>query len=584
MRHFDREVVVVAGWVSEEIRKAAVARVAEGESPYRVAHDVGGSFSTVYGWMSKAGVDGPRIAVREDRQQRIVRAAALVIQGVSLAKAARTVGVPVAVARYWLVKQGVITPAPAPRRTQVSQEVKDTAVARVAAGESPYRVAHDVGVSFSTVYDWMSKAGVEGPRGTKKQWKVNRRAAEEMFADGISVATIANTLGVQRETVYQWRKDWGMPAPFSTAAGSASQSQSGSSGMRVGVGTRLTQADRAQIHAGCTQGLSARAIAASIGRHHSVVAREIRRNGWVVMDQAGVTVHTYNAEVAHERMSHRMARPKPRRVDTNPRLRQEVIRCVMRRWSPKRISCHLARNFADDETMQLSHEAIYSALYVQGRGSLRDELETVMKTQQVLIKAGSFRKRRSRTAGLATNRRNWVQGAEITRRPAEADDRAIPGHWEGDLVIGKDGKSALITLIERSSRYTLLGHLPTERCSATVVGTLQTMVKHLGTEQLKTITWDQGSEMALTATVAIADGCKVYFCDPHSPWQRPTNENTNGEIRRRFFPKGTDFSQVTAEEVAWVQNELNDTPIVKFDGATPREKLKELFNGGAITP
>ena len=141
----------------------------------------------------------------------------------------------------------------------------------------------------------------------------------------------------------------------------------------------------------------------------------------------------------------------------------------------------------------------------------------------------------------------------------------------------------MITLIERSSRYTLLGHLPEEHSSATVVGTLQRMVKDLGAERFKTITWDQGSEMSLTATVAIADGCKVYFCDPHSPWQRPTNENTNGEIRRRFFPKGTDFALVSAEEVAWVQNELNDTPIVKFDGATPREKLEELFNGGAIT-
>ena len=294
-------------------------------------------------------------------------------------------------------------------------------------------------------------------------------------------------------------------------------------------------------------------------------------------------VHTYNAEVAHERTAHRMARPKPRRIDTNYRLRQVVVAGVARRWSPKRISCHLRRVFADDETMQLSHEAIYSALYVQGKGSLRAELETVMKTQQVLIKAGKQRTPRHRTAGLATNNRSWIKGAEITTRPPEVDDRAIPGHWEGDLVIGKGGKSALITLIERSSRYTLLGHLPEEHSSATVVGTLQRMVKDLGAERFKTITWDQGSEMSLTATVAIADGCKVYFCDPHSPWQRPTNENTNGEIRRRFFPKGTDFALVSAEEVAWVQNELNDTPIVKFDGATPREKLEELFNGGAIT-
>ena len=573
----------MAGWVSKEIRKAAVARVAAGESPYAVAEDIGVSFTTVYDWMNKAGVVGPQVAARRDRQEQFQQAAGLVQQGSTVSAAARTVGLPLGTVRNWLVKHGVHTPAPAPPRKRVSQEVKDKAVARVAAGESPYAVAEDIGVSFTTVYDWMNKAGVVGPHGTKKQWRRLRDTAEKMFADGVPATSIADTLGLNQATVYQWRKDWAMPAPLSTAAVSTAASPACFDGMRVGVGKRLTASDRAQIHAGCAQGLSARAIATSIGRHHSVVAREIRRNGWEVIDQAGAVVHTYNAEVAQERTAHRMARPKPRRIDTNYRLRHVVVAGVARRWSPKRISCHLRRVFADDETMQLSHEAIYSALYVQGKGSLRAELETVMKTQQVLIKAGKQRSPRHRTAGLATNNRSWIKGAEITTRPPEVDDRAIPGHWEGDLVIGKGGKSALITLIERSSRYTLLGHLPEEHSSATVVGTLQRMVKDLGAQRFKTITWDQGSEMSLTATVAIADGCKVYFCDPHSPWQRPTNENTNGEIRRRFFPKGTDFALVSAEEVAWVQNELNDTPIVKFDGATPREKLEELFNGGAIT-
>ena len=573
----------MAGWVSEEIRKAAVARVAAGESPYQVAKDIGVGFRTVYRWMDRSGVVGPRVAARESRQEQLAQAAELVRQGMSLAQTARTVGLKAAVVRDCLIKQGVYTPVPAPPRKVVDQEVKDNAVARVAAGQSPYTVAEDIGVGVRTVYGWMDKAGVAGPRGTKKQWDRDRRTAEKMFADGMPATSIADTLGVKQDTLYQWRKDWAMPAPLSTAAVSTAASPTDVDGMRVGVGKRLTTSDRAQIHAGCAQGLSARAIASSIGRHHSVVAREIRRNGWEVIDQAGAVVHTYNAEVAHERTTRRMARPKPRRIDTNDRLRKVVVAGVARKWSPKRISCHLERVFADDETMQLSHEAIYSALYIQGKGSLRAELESIMKTQQVLIKGGTKRTPRSRTAGLATNSRSWITGAEITTRPPEVDDRAIPGHWEGDLVIGKGGKSALITLIERSSRYTLLGHLPDEHSSATVVSTLQRMVKDLNAEQLKTITWDQGSEMALTATVSIADGCKVYFCDPHSPWQRPTNENTNGEIRRRFFPKGTDFARVSAEEVAWVQNELNDTPIVKFHGATPREKLEELFNGGAIT-
>ena len=573
----------VAGWVSEEVRQAAVVRVAAGESPSLVAEDFGVVPKTVYCWMRKAGVAGPSAVRRRGRQDRFEQASGLVRQGVSVSLAACRVGLPVSSVRSWLIEQGVVVPGKAPARTVISDEDKQAAVACVLDGQSAYRVAESLGVAPKTVYSWMRKAGITSDRGTAKQWKHNRRVAEEMFADGVPVAAVADWLGVSRSTVYQWRKDSVMPAPLSTAAVSTAAALTDVDGMRVGVGKRLTTSDRAQIHAGCAQGLSARAIASSIGRHHSVVAREIRRNGWEVIDPAGAVVHTYNAEVAGERTTRRMARPKPRRIDTNHRLRQVVVAGVARRWSPKRISCHLERVFADDETMQLSHEAIYSALYVQGKGSLRAELESIMKTQQVLIKGGTKRTPRHRTAGLATNNRSWITGAEITTRPPEVDDRAIPGHWEGDLVIGKGGKSALITLIERSSRYTLLGHLPDEHSSATVVGTLQRMVKDLNAEQLKTITWDQGSEMALTATMSIADGCKVYFCDPHSPWQRPTNENTNGEIRRRFFPKGTDFALVSAEEVAWVQNELNDTPIVKFHGATPREKLEELFNGGAIT-
>ena len=232
--------------------------------------------------------------------------------------------------------------------------------------------------------------------------------------------------------------------------------------------------------------------------------------------------------------------------------------------------------------MRISHEAIYSALYIQGKGSLRAELEEVMKTKDVLIRGGATRKRRARNAGVLTGR-PWIKGAEITQRSPEADDRAIPGHWEGDLVIGKVGKSALITLVERTSSYTLLGHLPDEHSSQTVVATLQDMVKDLNNEQLKTITWDQGAEMAVTAQVQIKDGCQVFFCEPHSPWQRPTNENTNGEIRRRFYKKGTDFADVAPEHVAWVQNELNETPRQILGGATPREILNELFKRGAST-
>ena len=353
--------------------------------------------------------------------------------------------------------------------------------------------------------------------------------------------------------------------------------------VKVGRGVQLSFEDRLTIQHGCSQGLSARQIATLLGRHHSVISREIARNGWeIIDDDSGEVKVFYNARRAHAGAQARACRPKVRKLDDNPALRAVVVECLARRWSPGRISVWLQHAFADDESMRISHEAIYSALYIQGKGSLRAELEAVMKTQDVLIRGGKRRKTRPRNAGLLTGK-PWIKGAEITKRSPEADDRAIPGHWEGDLVIGKGGKSALITLVERTSRYTLLGHLPTEHTSMTVIATIQQMVKDLNAEQLKTITWDQGVEMAETARVRIKDGCEVYFCDPHSPWQRPTNENTNGEIRRRFYKKGTDFAEVTPEHVAWVQNELNDTPRQVLGGATPREILEQIFKRGALT-
>ncbi|WP_321969368.1 IS30 family transposase [Corynebacterium singulare] len=349
-------------------------------------------------------------------------------------------------------------------------------------------------------------------------------------------------------------------------------------GFHLGFGLAVGMA----IEAGCRVGDSARAIAQKINRHHSVVAREITRNGWKIIGEDGEEQLRYNAHNAAVSTAGRMVRPKLRKLDESPTLRGVVVDCLARRWSPGRISAWLEHVFSDDESMRISHEAIYSALYIQGRGSLRAELEEVMKTKDVLIRGGVTRKRRARNAGVLTGR-PWIKGAEITHRSPEADDRTIPGHWEGDLVIGKGGKSALITLVERTSRYTLLGRLPDEHSSHTVVATLQNMVKDLNIEQLKTITWDQGVEMAVTAQVQIKDGCQVFFCDPHSPWQRPTNENTNGEIRRRFYKKGTDFATVAPEHVAWVQNELNETPRQILGGATPREILNELFKRGAST-
>lgn len=562
MRHLDLEVVVAGRWTPKDVKAASVARLVAGDDVGEIAREAGVAEATVYEWVKQAGALPPMKALARERDQLVDDAVALVASGMSVPDAAATLGLSAGALYSRLAKVGVRTELQ--QKPRITPQQKADAVARVLAGESVDKVAAAFDRSANSVYRWVQQA---------RQEKVAKHRDAPQRADTPEACAV--------KTPAHSRVD-GVPAPMKTQAGSVPADYA-EDRVKVGRGVRLSFEDRLTIQHGCSQGLSARQIATLLGRHHSVISREIARNGWeIIDDDSGEVKVFYNARRAHTGAKARACRPKVRKLDDNPVLRAVVVECLARRWSPGRISVWLQYAFADDENMRISHEAIYSALYIQGKGSLRAELEAVMKTQDVLIRGGKRRKSRPRNAGVFTGK-PWIKGAEITKRSPEADDRAIPGHWEGDLVIGKGGKSALITLVERTSRYTLLGHLPTEHTSMTVIATIQQMVKDLNAEQLKTITWDQGVEMAETARVRIKDGCEVYFCDPHSPWQRPTNENTNGEIRRRFYKKGTDFAEVTPEHVAWVQNELNDTPRQVLGGATPREILKQIFKRGALT-
>ena len=222
--------------------------------------------------------------------------------------------------------------------------------------------------------------------------------------------------------------------------------------------------------------------------------------------------------------------------------------------------------------MWVSHETIYQALYVQGKGSLRQELEVVKATRT----GRTNRKPRSKLPPKAANR-SWIdEKNHITSRPAEVQDRAVPGHWEGDLVIGAKGATALITLAERSTRNVLIYRLPDRHDAPTVTQALIQMVADLPTDLRRTITWDQGCEMADHLDFTLATDCQLYFCDPHSPWQRGTNENTNGLIRD-FFPKGTDFAKITDKEVRDAQDLLNTRPRKTLGFQTPAAKLAELL-------
>lgn len=561
MRHLDREVVVAHRWTPKDVKAEAVARVLAGDDVCEIALEAGVEFQTVYQWVKQAGALPPKKALARERDKRIDEAVALVTAGMSVPDAAAALGMSDGALYPRLAKVGVVTERQ--RKPRVTPQQKAEAVERVMAGEPADEVAAAFFRSVPTVYRWVSES---------------RRAASPASTGARDRTDTPGTCPSQ-DTRGSRVDD--MPAPMNTQAGVV-PADLDTDRARVGRGVRLTVEDRAVIQHGCSQGFSARKIADLLGRHHSVIDREIKRNGWQIPDGNGGVKHYYNARRAEISAKQRRCRPKQRKLEKDPVLRGYVVKGIARRWSPGRISAWLEHTFADDETMRISHEAIYSALYIQGKGSLRAELETLMDTHDVLIRGGKRRKSRSRNAGVLTGR-PWIKGAEITKRSPEADSRAVPGHWEGDLVIGKDGKSALITLVERTSRYTLLGHLPDEHTSITVIETIQQMVKDLNAEQLKTITWDQGVEMAETTRVRIKDGCEVYFCDPHSPWQRPTNENTNGEIRRRFYKKGTDFATVEPEHVAWVQNELNETPRQILGGATPREILEQLFKRGALT-
>ena len=294
------------------------------------------------------------------------------------------------------------------------------------------------------------------------------------------------------------------------------------------------------------QPLGVRAIARELGVSPSTVSREIRAHQLRHWE-----AQYYDAEVAHFHAIRRRPRTRPGKL-ADPVLRREVVSRLNLKFSPQQVAGELRVVFPDRAEMQVSHETIYQALYVQGRGALRHEL-TVVKALR------SGRTGRLPQSKLpARNTRPWLDGARLSDRPAEAEDRAVPGHWEGDLVVGPDN-SGIVTLVERSTRYVLLGRLPGARDSCTVTDVLSRMIEGLPAELTKTITWDQGSEMASHRAFTVKTGCPVFFCDPHSPWQRGSNENTNGLIRD-FYPKGTNFNDVTDDDLAETQRLLNIRP------------------------
>lgn len=365
--------------------------------------------------------------------------------------------------------------------------------------------------------------------------------------EGLSVAAAAQIAGVSRPTGYRWVSEHREVSPSPVQDFSVA---------RVGL---LSLREREEIGFQLARGQGVRRIAAALGRAPSTISREVARN----------RVHDrYVPSLAQEQTWARARRPRPRKLD-GLALREQVKSMLTDRFSPEQVAGRLRVEYPGNLEMQVSHETIYQALYVQGRGSLRLELATALRS-------GRTTRRPRQPDGPRPQRfRDMVM---ISDRPPEIEDRAVPGHWEGDLIIGSTStKSAIGTLVERTSGYLMLLHLPGDHTARTVAGAMIAAMNTLPEQLRRSVTWDQGAEMSRHQEITMATGMPIYFCDPHSPWQRGSNENTNG-LLREYFPKGTDLSFHGPGILENVAAELNHRPRKRHGYLTPAEVLATLIS------
>lgn len=387
----------------------------------------------------------------------------------------------------------------------------------------------------------------------------------DLVCSGVSLVGAGRLMGVANSTAEKWWRDAGA-MKLVGGPGDGGVARPGPVDRPGGPGHRLSLDERIEIMCGLRAGRSQAEIGRLIGRDRSVICREIKRN----LNANGV----YHARMAHSRARVRADRPKPFKLHGNPLLCARIAGWMDQGWSPKLISLVLAQDFPEDKSMQVSHETIYQCLYVQTRGQLRKDLYRSLSLKRP--------RRRPLTTDHTTGRgKHFADAFTISQRPAEANDRAVPGHWEGDLIIGTGSKSAIGTLVERSTRFTILLHLPERHTSEAVAEAMIAAMKHLPADLLRTVTWDRGAEMVKHRQITMELGAPVYFCDPHSPWQRGTNENTN-RLLRHWFEKGTDLSVYSKADLRKVQDSLNRRPRPTLGLTTPAQKLAQLLQPAAV--
>jgi IS30 family transposase len=375
-----------------------------------------------------------------------------------------------------------------------------------------------------------------------------RRVFWRSVREGLPTVAAAKRAGVSQGRGFRWFRECGGVSPVELSEPS---------------GRYLNLTEREEIACGRERGESMRAIGRRIGRAASTISREINVNG-----QPGRPYRAVAAQAAAER---RARRPKPHKL-ADPQLHARVQKDLEDNWSPQEIAARLKLDFPDDEAMRISHETIYQSLFIQGRGELRKELTKHLRTGRAI------RRPRRRVDGRADPDRRIPDKIMISERSAEAADRAVPGHWEGDLILGKANRSAIGTLVERSTRFLILLHLPGPH---DVLAFQDAVVEAMGglPEQLRrSLAWDQGLEMRNHKQISLAADLPIYFCDPHSPWQRGTNENTNG-LLRQYLPKGTDLSVHTPADLAEIARSLNGRPRKTLNWLKPIEVIRPLLSG-----
>ena len=385
----------------------------------------------------------------------------------------------------------------------------------------------------------MAKSG--GRRPSRWLTAVERGAVVARFRAGARVVEVMAEFGLARTSAYRIRDEAELVS------------------RRVAHSPhRLSFEERERILVGVCRGESDSEIARGLGWHRSTVGREIRRCGGRCRDYR---------PLAAERVAHRLAgRPKRSKFSACPRLVAAVERGLQEGWSPEQISARLRVEYPDDQEMRISHETIYQSLFVQSRGELRRQLTACLRSARTARKPHGRLDHRGRIPGMVS----------ISERPAEVEDRAVPGHWEGDLIIGKGGRSAVATLVERHTRYVMLARVGTDRSTQHVIAALAEQIQTLPAHLARSLTWDQGKELTAHAQFTVATGVQVFFCDPHSPWQRGSNENTNG-LLRQYLPKSTDLAVHDQAELDRIAAQLNGRPRKTLAWMNPAEKMTELL-------